>query len=160
MKTVIALTLFLLLAACGKAPEAQDADSQTARAIGHAECAACGMVVAEQPAPRGQLIHRDGTRVFFCSLGDMVRYYEVPSPHGKPTAVFVEIMDPAIPPLTLSDEPRPWYPAEEAFYVLGLPRTGIMGDPIMAYATDEEAIQVLEHGGFLAGWNNLIGRAQ
>ena len=157
MKHTIALILILLITACGRAPEMGDSESLTADAIGHATCAACGMVVSEQPAPRGQMIHRDRTRVFFCSLGDMVRYYEAPSPHGQPVAVYVELMDPSTSPTLLSMEPRPWAQGQETAYVLGLPRTGIMGEPIMAYATEAQADQVIRaHGGHLVEWNDLI----
>jgi nitrous oxide reductase accessory protein NosL len=63
------------------------------------EDAVCGMLVREQSAPRGQVVHRDGTRFFFCSLGDMLVHIGAPFPHGRPQAIFVEVLKPEEDPM-------------------------------------------------------------
>ncbi len=112
-------------------------------AIADAECAVCGMVVSEQPAPRGQLVHRDGQHKFTCSLGDLRAYLQTPSPLGKPTQVFVEVLPSGTEPQTVSSEPRPWLPAADASYVVGISRPGVMGVPILSFAAPEHSTPAL-----------------
>ncbi len=132
-------------------PEA--AAAVVAAPIGDATCATCGMVVRQQPAPRGQLEHRDGTRLYFCSLSDLAQYLAAPSPRGKPVAVFVETLDPQVAPAVTSDEARPWTTTDRAAFVLGPDRAGIMGQPVLAYSTRAEAEEVARaHGGRVLDW--------
>jgi len=154
MKTATPMIL-LLLAACGNSR--QEAEQPlTWESIGTSECATCGMVVAEQPAPRGQLVHRDGTRTFFCSLGDLYHYQAAPSPHGKALAIFVEVLDPANDPLALDLAEQPWAPVGEASFVLGLKRVGIMGTPLVAYQSREDAEKTAQaHGARSLDWASL-----
>ncbi len=124
--------------------------------IGDAPCATCGMVVAQQPAPRGQLVHRDGTRAYFCSMSDLVAYVGSPSAHGKPKAIFVETLDASAAPAETSLAPRPWAPAESAGFVVGVARAEVMGKPTLAYATRAEAEAVAkQHGGTPSTWVEL-----
>ena len=102
------------------------------------ECASCGMIVRDQPAPRGQLIHRDNTRLYFCSASDMLTYLTAPSPHGSAVSLFVESMDQVPDPLVLDIEPQPWIDATRASYVVGFEKV-VMGDPILAYTTQAQA---------------------
>jgi len=150
----------LWTAGCAKEQSEQAAvHKQEAVAMGPATCAACGMVVSEQPAPRGQAVHRDGTREFFCSLADMVQYAEIPSPHGALTHAFVEALDPATDPLETDVAPRVWVDAEAAGYVLGVARKMIMGTPVLAYADAAQAKAVAESaGGTVHAWADLRRR--
>jgi copper chaperone NosL len=142
MKNTIMLALLagLLATGCSQsngasgtatAPAPSDADVET--------CSACGMVVREQPAPRGQVVHRDGTRAFFCSVGDLLQYLEIPSPHGKPTAVYSEAMPPEHTLTDLDTEWKPWTAVGDLAFVTDISREGVMGKPVMAYATREAA---------------------
>ncbi len=97
------------------------------------------MVVREQPAPRAQLLHRDGTRAFFCSIGDLVQYLQAPSRHGKVTHTFVEALPADVDPETPDMKPHPWLPAVDAHYLLGAKRRGIMGPPVLCFATRADA---------------------
>jgi nitrous oxide reductase accessory protein NosL len=118
--------------------------------IGSSECAACGMVVREQPAPRAQLVHTDGTRAYLCSLGDLAHYQAAPSAHGKPRARFVEVLDPTHDPRARVLTEQPWVSAESASYVVGIAREAIMGKPALAYRSAEQAAAVVAaHGGKL-----------
>ena len=60
---VAALTLPLAQIACQPEPSSTgNAEPTIAINTDTGTCAACGMVMREQPATRGQVIHRDGTR--------------------------------------------------------------------------------------------------
>lgn len=154
---MVMLLLALGLTACDKKPSDAGNSAGTAAApIGAAECSACGMVVREQPAPRGQVVHADGKRVHLCSIGDLVQYLAEPSPHGKPTAIYVETLDPAQDPKQNATEERPWAPAESAGYVVGVERRGIMGKPVLAYPSRELAVTAAaRHKGQPKQWSEL-----
>lgn len=159
--SVLAPTLLLLcVVGCKKTSAAAGAEVQAkALPIGTAECGVCGMVVREQPAPRGQLRHRDGRQVWFCSVGDMAQYLRAPSAHGKASHVWVEALpkdaDPRRPDVT----PRPWFPAAELHHVLGIARPGIMGAPVMSYAAAADAHAVVARaGGEVLPWTDLVAR--
>lgn len=113
--------------------------SHEAVALDDQEDAVCGMLVREQSAPRAQIVHRDGSRLFFCSLGDMLVYLSAPSPHGRAEAIFVEVLEPAEDPLQSHAGVHPWLAAEDAAYVVGIERPGIMGEPVLAYADRSQA---------------------
>jgi thiamine biosynthesis lipoprotein len=104
--------------------------------------AVCGMLVRDQSAPRAQVIHRDGERAFLCSIGDLLIYLEAPSPHGAPSQVLVEAMDPSEDPSESHTGPHPWVPAELGVYVVGIERRGIMGAPVLVYRSQESAQRV------------------
>ena len=160
MRACLWILLGVGLGACTRAAEGTDDPSRlAAEPFGAAECAACGMVVREQPAPRAQLIHRDGTRAHFCSVGDMLTYHDAPSPHGKPVRTFVEVSEPGAG-AALSAAPLPWQPAESAKYVLGVPRAGVMGLPTLAYADEPAARSAAQTlGGSVADWASVRAAA-
>ena len=108
------------------------------------EGAVCGMLVRGQSAPRAQVIHRDGEHSFLCSIGDLLAYLDVPSPHGAPAKVFVEVMEPSEHPGESHPGPHPWIPAEEGVYVVGIPRPGVMGASVLIYRSRDDAEQVTE----------------
>ncbi len=141
--TTLLLAALLLASSVGtvacssKKAASQSAAHQAEDMQGH-ECAACGMIVRDQPAPRGQLVHNDGTRLFFCSVSDMITYLEAPSPHGKAVAIFAESMDQDSDPLAANVKPQPWLDATTASYVVGFEKQ-VMGDPILSYSTDANA---------------------
>ena len=78
-----------------------------------------------------------------CSIGDLLAYLAAPSPHGTATAVMVEVMDPGEDPLGIHTGPHPWIRAEKAVYVVGIPRRGIMGAPVLVYGSVEDAAEVV-----------------
>lgn len=155
-----ALLLALATGACKESGGGAAAEGPAAaQAIGVAECAACGMVVREQPAPRGQLLHRDGKRVWFCSVGDLAQYLAAPSPHGKPRAVWVEALAADAAPRRPDVGVRPWHLAESLHHVLGIDRPGIMGAPVMSYEDAAAARAVVERaGGEILPWPELVKR--
>jgi copper chaperone NosL len=128
-----AVAALILVAACDD-PVALQTLSLDPTDAGTAECAVCGMVVAEQPSPRGQVVHRDGQHGFFCSLGDLRAYLETPTAAGTPERVWVETLPAGFDPASRDASPRDWVPADEAIHVVGVDRAGIMGRPILSFA--------------------------
>jgi nitrous oxide reductase accessory protein NosL len=146
---------FLLgLVACGRTEVAVDAVLAPVD-IADAECAVCGMDVALQPAPRGQVLHADGTRAHLCSLGDLRAWLENPSAHGDARGVWVEVVT-AEELAGLSAEPHEWKSAPEAHYVVGFSRPEVMGLPIAAFASAEAATRgATAVGGRVTHWEAL-----
>ncbi|MBW2253559.1 MAG: nitrous oxide reductase accessory protein NosL [Deltaproteobacteria bacterium] len=105
------------------------------------ECAACGMVVREQPAPRGQVVYRGGEHRFTCSLGDLRATLQNPDPLGRPERVYVEVLPEGFDAASADPAPHPWMPAEDAWYVFGAKRPHVMGIPVLSFA-DREAAEV------------------
>jgi nitrous oxide reductase accessory protein NosL len=138
----------IALLSCGAPDEGDETRHHQAVALADQEDEVCGMLVREQSAPRSQVVHRDGSRFFFCSLGDMLVHLGAPSPHGRAESVFVEVMEPAEDPMQSHTGEHPWVPAADAVYVVGVERQGIMGEPVLAYLSLSEAERAMqEHGG-------------
>ena len=138
MTRVLMAALLLASSGCG-----EDAVDEAGRlepaAIGDSECAACGMIVRDQPAPRGQLVHRDGTRVYFCAIADLVTYVAAPSPHGSPRAIYVEIMSSDADPGDRDTRELTWSLVEDAGFVFGGFERPVMGEPVLTFANMDEA---------------------
>ncbi len=138
IRAFIGLVLLLTPSACsGERQEASAAHRP--EPIGVSECASCGMIVREQPSPRGQLVHRDGTRAFFCSIGDLIAYAEAPSSHGRIEQTWVEALAPDVDPAANDLEEERWVEASSAGFVLGVERDLIMGEPVLSFASASEA---------------------
>ena len=143
---------------CDRSSDTEQAEA-TAAPIGHAECAACGMTVGHQPAPRAQVVHSDGTREYLCSISDLIHYATVPSPHGRITATFVEVMEADADPQELATDERPWRAAEQTNYVIGVQRPRIMGPPVLTYEDAETAGAAAQaHEGTAVSWSELQTR--
>lgn len=146
--------LFVLALACSTT-ETVEAPREPAALDGQ-ECAACGMIVREEPSPRAQLVHRDGERAFFCSLADLVAYREVPSRHGEVVHTWVESLPAELDPAAHDAAAQPWIEAERAHFVLGIERR-VMGTPGLSYAREEDARAVAERvGGRAMRWNEAM----
>jgi len=130
----LALAAMLMLA-CSGAEEAADSPAAALEpvSIDDQEGAVCGMLLRDQPAPRAQVVHRDGERAFVCSIGDLLVHLSAPSPHGRAAQVLVEVVSPDADPTVLDMGPHDWVAAELAFFVVGIPRKGVMGPAVLAY---------------------------
>ena len=160
MRRFLFLSCLWLAAACGSSEESSaEHDFTWAHFDGH-ECAACGMIVREQPAPRGQIIYTDGERMYFCSVADMITFMQAPSPHGSPQAIFVEVNDPqAGAPLAEDPAPGEWAAASSLHYVVDIERPHVMGRPVLAYETEAGAERVaLQVQGHVIAWPELSGQ--
>ena len=143
MRVVAVFLVAIGLSACsGSSATTADPASTAAQPLARQMCEVCGMVVDEQPSPRGQLVHRDGTHLHFCSLGDMRIYLSAPSPRGKPVAMHVEDLPTSFDPAATDTVERPWIDATSAHYVVGFERAGIMGKPVATFSDRAAADQV------------------
>ena len=144
----------LLLVACGQPQAAADVSLEP-RQAGTAECSVCGMVVGEQPAPRGQVVHRDGQHAFFCSIGDLRAWLQTPSPAGRPERVWVEVLPSDFDVDSRDTSAHPWLVADAAVHVVGVPRGGIMGLPVLSFA-DPTAAEAAVPGARTTTWHSLL----
>lgn len=120
------------------------------------ECEACAMYVSEQPAPRGQLIYRDGSRRFFCSVGDLLSFLTIPSSLGQAVEIWVEGMPADMVPTINNSSPQPWVKIDQASFVTGIKRVRVMGMPAISFASREDAETFIsQHGGELNNWATL-----
>ena len=148
---VSAALVALAVIGCGSSDDAQREQSREAVTLADQEDAVCGMLVRAQSAPRGQVVHRDGSRLFFCSLGDLLVHLDAPSPHGRVEATFVEVMEVSEDPAQSHPGVHDWVRAADAVYVVGVDRPGIMGEPVLAYSNESDAERaMLIHGGVQA----------
>lgn len=136
---VFSLVLLAVASACHSSTETQAAAETSPLPLAGTECAACGMTVAEQPAPRGQVVHRDGTHAFFCSVADMVTYLESPSPHGAALGTFVEVLPLGTDPAETDMSQYPWTDAAQASFVVGEFERPVMGRPILTFEVESDA---------------------
>jgi copper chaperone NosL len=120
--------------ACGGTEEPAAGPAVTGPvSIDDQEGAVCGMLLRDQPAPRAQVVHRDGERAFVCSIGDLLVHLSAPSPHGHAEQVLVEVVSPDADPSASDTGPHEWVAADQAFFVVGIPRKGVMGPAVLAY---------------------------
>jgi copper chaperone NosL len=154
---IFSITLIFSICGCTKDDRSEDENRLIqARSIDSEICGACGMVVREQPAPRAQVVHRDGKRVYFCSVGDMIQYTNTPSPHGKVKHIFVERQTVAVQPQIHDTHPHVWQDARTAHYVMGVKRSGIMGPPVLVFSSEDIAKQVAKRlDAQTLKWNQL-----
>lgn len=153
---VLLLSALLVLLGCGRGSSSDGPTTIAAADPGGAECAVCGMVVREQPSPRGQVVHRDGEHAFLCSLSDLRAYVQTPGPRGEPIATFVEALPVGSDLRKMDTAAQPWMPAGEAHYVVGFDRPGVMGKPIGSFSSEEgAALAASALTGRPATWNAL-----
>lgn len=133
------------LAGCGK--------EQTAAASGPAEIAqgtACdldGMLLADYPGPKGQILYADASApVFFCDTVELVSTLLRPEQVRAVKGAWVQDMGRA-------DWTQPrghWIDAKAAFFVRGSKKHGSMGPTLATFAQEADASRFAgEHGGKL-----------
>lgn len=150
------MTLLLALLACGGPQQAAPPTPVEPAPLAGTTCAACGMVVAEQPPPRGQVLHRDGTHAHLCSIGDLRAYLQAPNPHGQPLGTWVEALPAGYDPADTRSAALPWHDAETAHYVVGFHRPATMGRPALSFADAAAAAEAsVRVGGHVVTWGDL-----
>ena len=153
-----ALGLVLLFSGCSDASADATSAPQAAEVKGQT-CAVCGMSVSEQPGPHAQVVHRDGERAFICSASEVKDYVHAPSPHGPPTAVFIEALPPNVAPSAIDASPRPYVDARSAFFVVDGPARKVMGESILSYRSRAQAEAVSgRYGGAVVDYSQLLTR--
>jgi len=139
MKNILILCILALAACKNENTTSSELKAVVAKHVETETCAACGMVVREQPAPRGQVVYRDGSREFLCAIDDLVRFLEVPSSKGKPVKIFAEVMSDDHDIANMDASTKPWVEVEQLFFVTGVERGGVMGAPALTYQTEAAA---------------------
>lgn len=127
--------------------EVEPVDVRAIAIEGHHECASCGMIIREQPSPRGQLVHRDGTRAFFCSLADLAAYHDMPSPHGRVLGAWVEALPVELDPAAHDVTEQAWIDVNAAHFVVGVAPRRVMGTPALTYESADDASRVAARSG-------------
>ena len=149
------LLVVLMLVGCGSKGPAVEVDLDAHSMEGH-QCAVCGMVVDEQPSPRGQVVFREGEHKFTCSLGDLRAYVQAPNPLGEPARIYVEDVGAEFDLAGSATAARPWIDAGEATYVVGVKRGGVMGVPAVSFRSAREAGVFAEKvSGELVSWGAM-----
>ena len=144
---ILLLGAMLLVACPSDEGEPASRNGEGAQSLAGAEGAVCGMVLSSQPAPRAQVVHRDGTRLYLCGISDLLVHLEAPSPHGAPVEIYVEAMEPDEDPREIQMGEHEWIRAEDAVYRVGDERPRlIMGEPVMVYRDRSTAQQAISHG--------------
>ncbi|MAG32271.1 MAG: hypothetical protein CL908_15415 [Deltaproteobacteria bacterium] len=144
---VVPLSIGMLSGCTAGDVDSDPAPGEIAEALSGAEGAVCGMVVSEQPAPRAQVVHRDGTRLFLCGMADLLVHLEARSPHGAPVDIYVEAMEVHEDPREIHRGEHDWIRAESAVYRIGDERPQlVMGEPVMVYRDRRTAESAVAHG--------------
>jgi len=107
------------------------------------KCPVCGMFVSKYPDWVAQLVFRDGTRLYFDGVKDLMKFYLNPSPYqstrSRPETAAVFVTD--------------YYSLENiegtrAFYVIGSDVFGPMGKELIPFGKEAEAREFLaDHKG-------------
>lgn len=98
-------------------------------------CSVDGMLLADFPGPKGQILYAQGAPDFFCDTVEMFSLYLKPEQQKQVTAIYTQDMG-----ATAWDKPRGhWIDAKTAFYVIGSRKAGSMGPTIGAYAREADA---------------------
>ena len=139
MKNILILCILALAACKSDNTTSTEQAAVVAKDVETETCSACGMVVREQPAPRGQVVYRDGSREFLCAIDDLVRFLDVPSAKGKPVKIFAEVMADGHDITDMDASAKPWGEVDKVFFVTGIERGGVMGAPALTYQTEEAA---------------------
>lgn len=131
------LLSLLLLAGCDDGTD-RSATVQRALAIEHGEeCHLCGMLIEEQPGPKGQLYERGvAAPRKFCSTRDLFAYLLDPEHRHRVQSVFVHNM--AVTPWDHPDD-QAYVDARQAWFVAGSKRTGGMGPTLASFAERADA---------------------
>ena len=120
----------VLVAACGEqvATQALEVRDDTA-------CALDGMLLAEFPGPKGQILYDHGPPDFFCDTVELVSTMLAPEQRKRVVAVYTQDMA-----ATSWDKPQGhWIDAKAAFYVMGSRKTGSMGPTLATFAREGDA---------------------
>lgn len=136
------------LAGCGRKDEAADA-GRPHEIAAQSSCSLDGMLLADYPGPKGQIIYRGDSQVnWFCDSVELLNALLKPEQVRPLLTAHVQDMAKA-------DWDKPvghWVDARQAFYVLGSKRHGSMG-PTAASFAEEGAAKA-----FAAQWGGRVLR--
>lgn len=107
-------------------------------------CAMDGMLLADFPGPKGQVIYDQGPPEAYCDTVELIAALVAPEQQRRVAAAYTQDMA-----RTSWDKPQGhWIDARSAYYVAGSRRTGSMGPTLASFAEarDAEAF-AQEYGG-------------
>ncbi len=149
---LVALALALPLAACG---DDRAAPPPPHRLDPDAVAYFCGMVVADHPGPKGQILLTDRDEpIWFSSVRDAFAFFLSPTEPRNIAAFYVNDM-------TAADWNAPsddsWIDAHRAWYVIGSDRRGGMGAPeAIPFGTKDAAARfAAAHGGRVVSFDEM-----
>lgn len=122
----------VLIAGCGKG------DPRAVSPLEISSDSACsldGMLLADFPGPKAQLLYEQGEPDFFCDTIEMFSIYLRPEQQRRVSGAYVQDMGKA-------DWNNPvgyWTDARSAFYVRGSKRRGPMGPTLASFAQEADA---------------------
>lgn len=150
---ILFLSLLSLLVAC-EGEKKQKVDIKPGAISGIEECALDGMIVANYPGPKAQLIYKsDGKKVFFCETKELFYYYAEPGKEAQVAALYVQNT-------AATDWKKPmggWIDAKKAYYVVGASIKGSMG-PTYAPFVDRSSARpfIKEYGGEIKTFDEVM----
>lgn len=98
-------------------------------------CSMDGMLVADFPGPKGQILYDQGPPDVFCDTYELLSALLAPEQQKRVAAAYTEDMA-----QTSWEKPRGhWIDARTAFYVAGSKRTGSMGPTLASFARQADA---------------------
>lgn len=98
-------------------------------------CALDGMLLAEFPGPKGQIVYDQGPPDFFCDTVELVSTLLAPEQQKRVVGAYTQDMA-----QTSWDKPQGhWIDAKAAFYVIGSRKTGSMGPTLATFAQEADA---------------------
>lgn len=138
-----------LLMACSQSAQAP---AQAGDFAQDTPCALDGMVLADYPGPKGQILYADGQTEFFCDTVELIAALLHPEQQRKRAGAWVNDMGKAD-----WDAPRGhWIEAQSAVYVKDSRKRGAMGPTLVPFAEVAAAQAfITKEGGKLLHFNEI-----
>ncbi len=125
------VALLVLISACSKEVATalpQEIGSDTA-------CSLDGMVLADYPGPKAQVLYAEGAPDFYCDLMELFATLLAPEQKRQIAGMFVQDMGQA----AWEHPSGHWIDAKTALYVVGSKKTGSMGPTFGSFANMQDA---------------------
>lgn len=157
MGRVLGLSMTLLLATTGIGCSEQVATTESLPPVAIEqgdECHVCGMIIKRFPGPKGEAYSRHHEEPLkFCSTRDMFSYLLQPEAKAATLQSYVHDME-------ATDWQQPddsaLIDAKEAWYVVGHPLQGAMGETLAPFKSREGAQKFAdEHGGRVVAYTDI-----
>ncbi len=171
MKPLIALAagcvLLALLSACERGQDASVTPPEPLAFHSGDECHVCGMAITRFPGPKGQAFDQAGTVVRFCSVAELLSWWQQPDNRRQVQVAYVHDMANAD---WQSPDDGQMIDARSAYYVPAPGRKGAMGAVLATFGSRAAAEQAAQQRGqpvmdfeqvlaYFAGADQLTGRA-